>query len=132
MDARHFGVAEANRYVPLLQRTFTLVRAELQRLQEIDQRMERSSSPAPDRLAEERAARIRRVESEIQTLADLGIEVKALDGLVDFRALLEGRTVYLCWHFGEERVDHWHELDAGFAGRRPIRETDAFAPTYDA
>jgi len=132
MDARHFGVAEANRYVPLLQRTFTLVRAELQRLQEIDQGLGRSAHPAPDRLAEERAARIRRVEGELQTLTDLGIEVKALDGLVDFRALLEGRTVYLCWRFGEERVDHWHELDTGFAGRRPIRETDAFAPTYDA
>jgi len=132
MDARHFGVAEANRYVPLLQRTFTLVRAELQRLQEIDQLLERSAAPAPDRLAEERAVRIKRVEGELQTLADLGIEVKALDGLVDFRALLDGRTVYLCWRFGEEKVEHWHELDSGFSGRRPIQETDAFAPTYDA
>ena len=132
MDARHFGIAEANRYVPLLQRAFTVVRAELQRIQEIDEQLGRSSAPAPDRLAEERAARFHRVEGELQALADLGIEVKAVDGLVDFRALLEGRTVYLCWHFGEERVDHWHELDAGFSGRRPIQETDAFAPTYDA
>ncbi|RYZ63679.1 MAG: DUF2203 family protein, partial [Proteobacteria bacterium] len=21
---------------------------------------------------------------------------------------------------GDETIDHWHELDAGFAGRRPI------------
>jgi hypothetical protein len=132
MDARHFGVAEANRYVPLLQRTFILVRAELVRIQEIDRTLERSASPAPDRLAVERAARVRRVESELQNLIDLGIEVKALDGLVDFRALLDGRTVYLCWRFGEEKVDHWHELDDGFAGRRPIQDADAFAPTYDA
>jgi len=132
MDARHFGVAEANRYVPLLQRTFIVVRAELQRIQEIDAQLGRSAAPAPDRLAEERAARIRRVQGELQTLADLGIEVKAVDGLVDFRALLDGRTVYLCWRFGEEKVDHWHELEAGFGGRRPIQETDAFAPTYDA
>jgi len=132
MDARHFGIAEANRYVPLLQRAFTVIRAELRRIQEIDQLLARSSAPAPDRLAEERASRFQRVEAELQTLADLGIEVKAVDGLVDFRALLEGRTVYLCWRFGEEKVEHWHELDAGFAGRQPIRDTDAFAPTYDA
>src|SRR5262245_10410895 len=132
MDARHFGVAEANRYVPLLQRTFIVVRAELQRIQEIDEKLGRSAVPAPDRLVEERTARLRRVEAELQTLADLGIEVKAVDGLVDFRALLEGRSVLLCWRFGEEKVDHWHELDAGFAGRRPIRDTDAFAMTYDA
>jgi hypothetical protein len=132
MDARHFGIAEANRYVPLLQRTFTLVRAELQRIQEINEQLARLAAPAPDRLSQERTTRARRVESELSNLADLGIEVKAMDGLVDFRALLEGRTVYLCWMFGEERVEHWHELDAGFSGRRPIQETDAFAPTYDA
>ncbi|HEY8206780.1 MAG TPA: DUF2203 domain-containing protein [Myxococcaceae bacterium] len=132
MDARHFGVTEANRYVPLLQRTFTLVRAELHRLQEIDRLLERSASPAPDRLSEERNARLRRVDAELQNLVDLGIEIKAVDGLVDFRALLDGRTVYLCWRFGEERVEYWHELDSGFQGRRPIQETDGFAPTYDA
>ncbi len=41
-------------------------------------------------------------------------------GLVDFPATLDGRWVYLCWHAGEERVSHWHELDAGFSGRRPL------------
>ncbi|HVE81991.1 MAG TPA: DUF2203 domain-containing protein [Myxococcales bacterium] len=132
MDARHFGVAEANRYVPLLQRTFTIVRAELVRIQEINAALEKSGAPAPDRLAEERAVRLNRVQEELATLADLGIEVKAVDGLVDFRALLDGRTVYLCWRFGEERVEFWHELEAGYSGRQPIRSTDAFAQTYDA
>jgi hypothetical protein len=40
--------------------------------------------------------------------------------LVDFRALMEGREVYLCWLLGEEEVTHWHELDAGFAGRQSL------------
>jgi hypothetical protein len=29
-------------------------------------------------------------------------------------------VVYLCWRFGEDRIGHWHELDGGFAGRRPL------------
>jgi hypothetical protein len=131
--ARHFGVPEANRYVPLLQRTFTLVRAELMRIQDIAAALEsgKADPAAVERLTAERSLRMRRVEAELETLGDLGIEVKAVDGLVDFRALLDGRTVYLCWRFGEEAVTFWHELDAGFAGRQPISDPAAFARSYD-
>lgn len=41
-------------------------------------------------------------------------------GLVDFPALRDGRPIYLCWRVGEELVTHWHALDTGFAGRRPL------------
>ena len=29
----------------------------------------------------------------------------------------------LCWKLGEEAVRHWHEVDAGFAGRQPLPAT---------
>jgi hypothetical protein len=32
----------------------------------------------------------------------------------------EGRRVVLCWKLGEPAVAHWHELNAGFGGRRTI------------
>lgn len=41
-------------------------------------------------------------------------------GLVDFPTTLEGRWIYLCWHAGEDEIRYWHELTAGFPGRRPI------------
>ena len=41
-------------------------------------------------------------------------------GLIDFPALRDGREVYLCWLYGEDRIDFWHELDTGFAGRQPL------------
>jgi hypothetical protein len=28
--------------------------------------------------------------------------------------------VLLCWRFGEPEVQFWHEMDAGYAGRRPL------------
>ena len=50
-----------------------------------------------------------------------GIEVKDIEsGLVDFPSEYDGRIIYLCWRLGESRVEWWHELDAGFAGRQPI------------
>ena len=42
------------------------------------------------------------------------------DGLIDFPSMREGRVVYLCWRLGEETISFWHELDTGFAGRRPL------------
>jgi len=41
-------------------------------------------------------------------------------GLLDFPTTLDGRWVFLCWRRGEPRVDQWHEIAAGFAGRQPV------------
>ena len=41
-------------------------------------------------------------------------------GLVDFPSLIDGREVYLCWLLDEPAVGHWHGVEAGFAGRRPL------------
>jgi hypothetical protein len=41
-------------------------------------------------------------------------------GLVDFPAMVHGREVFLCWRSDEDAVAHYHDLEAGFAGRRPI------------
>ncbi len=45
-------------------------------------------------------------------------------GLVDFCSVREGRTVFLCWQRGEEEIEYFHELEAGFKGRRPISSLD--------
>lgn len=41
-------------------------------------------------------------------------------GLVDFPSLRDGREVFLCWEEGEPDIAYWHELHAGYAGRRPL------------
>ncbi|GAC1347391.1 MAG: DUF2203 domain-containing protein [Ktedonobacteraceae bacterium] len=41
-------------------------------------------------------------------------------GLIDFLSLRDGREIYLCWYLGEERINFWHYLDTGFAGRQPL------------
>jgi hypothetical protein len=61
------------------------------------------------------------VDGYVAELGSLGIEVKDYaQGLIDFPAEREGRPVYLCWRLGEPAVQFWHEVDAGFAGRRPL------------
>ena len=61
------------------------------------------------------------VTSCVERIHDLGALVKDLDtGLVDFPARHRGRDVLLCWRLGEDEVAHWHGLEEGFAGRRPL------------
>ena len=62
-----------------------------------------------------------RLQGYVDELRELGVEAKgAIDGLVDFPSMMDGRLVYLCWRLGEPEVLHWHELEAGFAGRQPL------------
>ena len=61
------------------------------------------------------------ITERVRQVAALGVEVKDLDhGLIDFPSLRGGRIVYLCWRLGEGDVAYWHDLDTGFAGRRPL------------
>ena len=61
------------------------------------------------------------VRRRVKQITALGVEIKDINtGLVDFRARRDGREVYLCWRYDEPEVAHWHDLDAGFAGRQPL------------
>jgi len=67
-----------------------------------------------ERLAEEVADVVRELDA-------IGVVVKDLDlGLLDFPGLRDGEEVELCWQVGEDTVAHWHPLEAGYRGRKPI------------
>lgn len=55
-------------------------------------------------------------------LNEMGVQLKDYTrGLIDFPSMREGRVVLLCWQLGEaERIEWWHEIEDGFAGRQPL------------
>jgi hypothetical protein len=130
---RVFSLREANALVPRLQEQFEEVRELRSELLAVEGQLASlghvaAQPPELDPRAPAAVQRLQRVAKDlfgqivgiVGELAQLGIEVKAADGLADFRSRLHGRTVYLCWRFGEERIGHYHELQGGFAGRRPL------------
>ena len=57
----------------------------------------------------------------VLNLNSLGIQLKGpLEGLIDFPSYRDGELIELCWKLGEERVDHWHRIGEGFAGRKKL------------
>ncbi len=139
---RFFTVEEANELVAALEIEFgrvAQVRAELAPLVEglgpevAVAVLQRGDEGPPGREAE--AARLRALAGEItaavERVNDLGCLVKDLDlGLVDFHALVDGQPVLLCWQYGEPAVTHWHGVDEGFAGRRPIEGVTVVPPEF--
>ena len=66
-------------------------------------------------------AAARRVSETISHLDELGVQVKDADtGLLDFPSERHGEPVLLCWRLGEDEVAFWHDLEGGYAGRRPL------------
>ncbi len=55
-------------------------------------------------------------------LGALGVQLKDYSrGLIDFPTLRDGQIVLLCWQLGEdEQIEWWHEMETGFAGRKPL------------
>lgn len=57
----------------------------------------------------------------MERIRKLGVVLKDLDmGLLDFPHERGGRIVFLCWHPPEERIGYWHEIETGYAGRKPL------------
>ncbi len=130
---KYFTVEEANKALPLVKRIVSDIVHQYRVVEDLQQRLSMISRdrrrPSNDLYSEELAqsqAEFEAEESKLSTYVDelrrLGVELKGPDGLCDFCSIMDGREVFLCWRLGEPEVMHWHELDAGFAGRQPLTE----------
>lgn len=129
-DLRIFTVAEAERTLPLLRRILSDLRVEYDIWREALSGYEvlaagaRAESGETEDLIASRVAvthAANRINDYLLELESIGCLFKGFDeGLVDFYALRDDRLVFLCWKLGEPHITHWHEVDAGFAGRQPI------------
>ena len=144
MSNKRFTVEEANAMLPLV-RAIAQDLAELSR--DVTDRRERLAhllagreldrdDPYSSELAQvedELRRDVERLQGYVAELRELGVEPKSgEEGLIDFPAMMDGRTVYLCWRLGEPEVLYWHETDTGFQGRQRLTAGTAIgAPTRE-
>ncbi|MGQ0642599.1 MAG: DUF2203 domain-containing protein [Gemmatimonadaceae bacterium] len=124
MERRTFTVEQANRMLPLVRRIVEdLVVAHGGWQQAVGQFEVASNAGAPDAEVFQRETErlAREIDGYLRELSELGVEFKGFEhGLIDFPSEFGGRPVYLCWKLGESSVAHWHDIDAGFAGRQQL------------
>jgi len=130
---RLFTVDEANDLLPALRPLMKRIFDHLDFLRNKSEaviREERLSPNSPvlmERLQENNAiARlIQEVKGLVEEINSYGCVCKGAEqGLVDFPCVLGGEIVFLCWRYGEESIGHWHRIEDGFAGRRPLLDAD--------
>jgi len=69
----------------------------------------------------ELSAHVQRAKDALEEINAIGVQVKDLDiGLLDFPCKLGDDVVLLCWKMGEDKITHWHTMEAGFSGRQPL------------
>lgn len=129
-----FTLDEAERTLPLLNRILADLKVEYQVWREALAGYELLAAASRAEVGETEslvAARTavsdaaQRINQYLLEIEAVGCVFKGFEhGLVDFYALREDRLVFLCWQYGEPSITHWHEVDAGFPGRRPIEHND--------
>ena len=122
---RLFTVEEANALLPTLRNILDEVALHRDALRERAPHMEPILEAAPGngggKAGAEYGVEAYNLYLAIERIRELGVVLKDLDlGLLDFPHERGGRVVFLCWHPPEERVEYWHDLDAGYAGRQPL------------
>ena len=122
--ARHYTVDQANAALEWVAERIERVRDAREGLTDEEAREALSDAApgngggAPGRVVSEAFLALRAAVGELE---EMEIVLRDVDrGLIDFPAIRDGREVYLCWEEGEDRVEYWHDIDAGFGGRQAL------------
>ena len=123
---KYFSRAEAEALIPELEAVFARavrLRDQAERRAESVRKLEESGEDEAKTALERGQLQflVGRVNECLAEVTALGAVPKGLEpALADFPHRLGDDEVYLCWRAGEKKITHFHGMDEGFAGRRPL------------
>jgi hypothetical protein len=140
MAEKHFKREEAEELLPMIEQGLQEARRHKQKADDLRAEIVAAASrimllggsfPSYTELAGKKAEHDQAAQElmkVVEAIQETGCVVKDLEvGLVDFPTLLRGQEVYLCWKLGEEHIGYWHGLEEGFAGRKPLDDSESEA-----
>ncbi|MEW6236931.1 MAG: DUF2203 domain-containing protein [Candidatus Omnitrophota bacterium] len=126
---KHFSLNEANSLIPRLREIFHSMRALLEEAREFHANPSNLAQGLKGRTNGTQFHHVRRrnefqhrLNSLVSEIADQGIVIQDIErGLIDFPSIIEGEEVFLCYELSDgDEIQFWHELDAGYAGRKSL------------
>jgi hypothetical protein len=124
MAERFYTPAEANALLPTLRVVVERIRdnqralAEDQSVVAMQEKAAHNGGGLPSKGLSEMT---RTLQRDLKQLEAWGIVLRDPSvGLIDFFSRREGETVFLCWRIGEPRVEWWHPVQTGIAGRKKL------------
>lgn len=134
---RLFTVNEANALLPTVRPLIERVLENIEGLKSKsasvvrDEKLDPEATDFMDRLRKnsEIARLVAEVKDWVEQINSYGCICKGVEqGLIDFPCMLGAEVVFLCWRVGEPAVSHWHRIEEGFAGRRPLLDAEKTVP----
>ena len=125
MQARTYTLAEARAALPQVKSLMAKIQAARQAILDLRPSawpaLQKAAANGGSRAAGELALHAVVLEDGVKSILAMGIYIKDLDhGIIDFLGKRNGQEVLLCWRLGEEDINFWHDVNAGFAGRQSI------------
>ena len=122
---KYFTVEEADSLVPLLLKTIpeiqTLSQTLSKKFPDVKKAWKKANDNGGSIQGPQYLTFALKFNGLMNDLKNKGCVMKGIDqGLVDFPAIRDGKEVFLCWKNPETKITHWHDLDAGFAGRQKL------------
>lgn len=123
--SRYFTVEEANATLeivrPLMKEILKIRQDIIAKRPDLWPVLQRAAGNGGSRVASEMAEEFARLDALVRRIQATGAILKDINlGLLDFLSKRDGREVYLCWRYGEDRIEFWHELHTGYSGRQPL------------
>ncbi|MDG5788432.1 DUF2203 domain-containing protein [Evansella sp. AB-P1] len=127
MSKKYFSIEEANSLIPVLEKEIVTLQ-QLQekfhtKFKELKELKGLKDAQSKDIFTCESELEFLEIQAQVhvKNIHDTGVQLKGIDlGLLDFPAIINGEEVLLCWKLGENEVKHYHRVNEGYAGRKPL------------
>ncbi len=117
-ELKLFTPKEANQTLPLVKRIVADILSTGDRIRALSAEIGKNAESDPQIIQW-----MDQLEELFEELELLGCSYKDWNfaiGLVDFPSVIDGQQVFLCWRSDEKELKYYHEIDAGFTGRKLI------------
>ena len=126
---RIFTLSEANALVPELEKHWASIKKSRQILIDTREEVKKASALASvgggTVVGVKYIKGLQDINGSLHAIQELGVVIKDVEiGLCDFPYMLNDKLVFLCWKSGEATVGWWHDIDSGYANRKPLDQSE--------
>jgi hypothetical protein len=122
---KHYTLTEARQLLPKVREWLSDLKARQGKLEAVQEKLDALIGPGNDVGGEIAGGWVRSLAGVQEVLLEFHrreIQIKDIQrGLVDFPSKMGNKEVFLCWEEGEDDIEFWHDLEAGYAGRQRLK-----------
>ncbi len=115
---KYFTPEEARRTLPLVRQIVKDILETTREMRLIAEEI--SGAVEDDPRIQKMAENVNHFLTELEEIGCFYKDSNFTIGLVDFPSIIDDKEVFLCWRSDEDNILYYHDINAGYTGRKPI------------